>query len=143
MNLRDAMEGVRSQYGDLTPQYVVDLAEKQLNKFGKFLHPRLEWDNAIAGPQYRLVQAAELIRSVRVVREHPITGETTSVRAYLHIEDPDRGSVYDPTEEVLANPLTRELAFREMERDWKSLKRKYEEFEEFAELVLSDMTVTA
>ena len=56
----------RRLIGDLTPQLVVAEAQANRSSAGKFLHTRLEWDNRVAGDAWRLEQARELIRSVRV-----------------------------------------------------------------------------
>ena len=139
MNLRDAMEGVRSQCGDLTPKAVVDVARKQRNEVGRYLHAHLEWDDKVAGEKYRHVQAQDLIQRVVTIRQHPETGVTIRVRAYIAIDHPDRGNVYEPLDEVLDDPMSTEIALMSMEREWKGLWRRAQQFEELVKLVKSDV----
>lgn len=130
MNLRDQLLAIRDQHGELHPQLVVDAAQPDDHP----LHARFEWDDALAGPKYRLIQAHRLLRVARLplsYAEHP-TGPS-SLRAFVAVP---RGSNpqpdYQPTEEALADEFTRRLVLQQMEREIAALKRKYGHLEEFA-----------
>jgi len=46
--------------------------------------------------------------------------------------------VYLPAEEIASDPMAARLLLRDMERDWRQLKARYEEFEQFWALVRED-----
>lgn len=124
---------IREQHGELTPQSVVDAARGKRHP----LHSRFEWDDSVAAEAYRRVQAAELIRSVRVSYISEPDNEQRSVRGWSSLQreqDPDRRG-YVPTEELLEDPFARKLLLRQCERDIKALQRKYGHLKEFADLI--------
>lgn len=132
-DLRGELTGIFRRHGDLAPQIVVDEARPA----GAPLHNRFEWDDSIAGEKYRLVQAAQLIRSVRIEYTSPESGEKKFVRAFSSLResgDPERTG-YAPTEEILENEMTRRMLLRNMERDIADLKRRYGHLAEFAEMM--------
>lgn len=67
--------------GRLTPDAVVAHAQRKDSP----LHELFEWDTKKAAHAWRLEQARELIRSVRVV----ITTERTTISTVAYIRDPD------------------------------------------------------
>lgn len=119
---------IRSQHGDLTPQVVVDEARDDAHP----LHSRFEWDDSVAGEAYRRVQAAELIRSVKVVYAETPEGEERKVRAWSSTR---QGNGYKPTEEILQDDFSRTLLLRQAEREITALKRKYGHLKEFADIL--------
>ena len=133
--LRDELLAVRASHGKLTPQLVVDTARDPAHP----LHSRFEWDDAVAGEAWRRQRAHDLIRKAKVVyREASDTESEKSVRAFVAIRAED-GHVFDPVEEVAEDPFRRKLALADMEREWKTLFRRYEEFGEFLEMVRRDV----
>lgn len=139
MTLREALDAIRDKEGMLTPQLVVDEARANRSNAGKLLHSRLEWDDSAAGEAWRRTQAQELIRSVRVVYKEATEVEAArSVRGFHAVTRPD-GHVYEPLDDVVQDEFTRNLVLRDMEREWKALKRRYENFAEFAVMVSRDL----
>lgn len=135
MNVRDALAAVYAKHGRLTPQLVVDEARAGRTKAGKYLHDRLEWDDSVAGEAYRRHQAQELIRSVKVKYKEPTSDcRDGSVRAFHAVRD-QSGFVYEPLEKVADDPLMRAIVLRDMEREWRQLKARYEQFSEFLEMI--------
>ena len=67
--------------GLLTPGDVVAAAKKK----DSVLHEMFEWDSAKAAHAWRLTQARDLIRSVKVV----ITNARTTVNTVFYVRDPD------------------------------------------------------
>lgn len=133
-DLRTQLTGIYQQRGELTPQIVVDEARP----VGAPLHDRFEWDDSIAGEKYRLVQAAQLIRVVRIEYTTPGSNEKKFIRAFSSLHEASENGTdqgYAPTEEVLENPLTRKILLRNMERDIAILKRRYGHLAEFADMM--------
>jgi hypothetical protein len=134
VSLRDQLQAVYDQHGTLTPQLVVELARDPAHP----LHGRFDWDDRSAGEAWRREQARQLIRSVRVVyREADDKEAAKSVRAF-HAVRTEVGSVFEPVEKVVADEFLSQLILRDMQRDWLTLKRRYESFEEFWRMVRAD-----
>lgn len=134
-DLRGELLAVRNQHGKLTPQLVVDTARDPEHP----LHSRFEWDDTVAGDAWRRQQAHELIRKLKLVyREADESRPEKSVRAFVAIPS-ENGHVFDPVEEVVEDPFRRQLHLNTMEREWKALYARYQEFEEFLALVRRDV----
>lgn len=135
MSLREQLQNVYDTHGQLTPALVVDIARDKQHP----LHDRFEWNDKVAGEAWRRQQAHELIRSVKVVyREADDTNPEKSVRAF-HAVRADKGHVYEPVDKVIADDFTRRLVLQDMEREWRALHRRYQNFEEFAAMVRADL----
>lgn len=133
MDLRGTLTDIYQKHGELTEQILVDEARPK----NAPLHHRFEWNNTVAGEAYRRVQAAELIRSVRI--RFDVSGERKHIRAFISGRDSgdtERGG-YRPTEEVVEDELALKLLLRELEREIADIKRKYGHLVEFA-LVLQE-----
>lgn len=78
----EELERIRkNQRGKLTPDDVVAIASQ-----GGPLHSAFEWDDGVAGHQYRLGQARRLIRAVRVI----VNGDTAPMFVHVEIDKGDR-----------------------------------------------------
>ena len=132
-DLRGELLAVREQYGILTPHLVVKAAAADP------LHDRFEWDDEKAGHQYRLQQARALIR---VVREKYIdrSGAPADVRTFHAIPRGDENQMaYEPLDEILQNDVAVKILLQAMEREWRTLRKRYERFDEFRQIVLRDL----
>ncbi len=131
-DLKQMLTSIYTQHKQLTPQLVVDEARDEQHP----LHHRFEWDNHLAGEAYRRIQAAELIRSVRIVYATNETGEPRSVRAFSSLHDSaDTRTGYMPTEQLVENDVTRRILLKQLERDISALTTKYGHLEEFADII--------
>lgn len=131
-SLRDVLGALHQEHGKLTPTIVVTAATDPDSP----LHNRFEWDDSTAAHKYRLVQARDLIRSVKV---EWVSGPTTEpVRAYHSITRAD-GCSYEPIEEIAQDPMTTQILLRQAMRDWKALHRRYKHLDEFIRLVREDV----
>jgi hypothetical protein len=134
MSLRDALQDIYDERGYLTPTLVVDAARDPNHE----LHHRLEWDDSIAGEAYRRHQAHELIQSVKVVYRETPDGTERSVRAFHAIRS-EIGTTYRPVEEIVNDPTMTAILRMDMEREWRALKARYEQFDEFWHIVRGDL----
>jgi hypothetical protein len=126
--LREELQQIYHEHRTLSPRLVVDTARPDDHP----LHHLFQWDDAEAAERFRLVQAAQLIRSVKVVyREDKKTGQEFRRRAYVSTAETTRPSEYLATEEALADPLTRKLVLRQFERSIAALKRQYGHLKEY------------
>lgn len=136
--MRDGTSGLREQLmevyerrGELTPTIVVEEASDPASP----LHARLEWDDAKAAHAHRLDQAHRLIQSVRI--RYRDGEREVDIRAFQCVRT-GAGIRYTPSEEVASDPFLSRLVMSDMEREWRALKRRYDEFEEFWSLVRGD-----
>lgn len=138
MSLRDHLQAIYDERGELTPALVVDMARDDRHP----LHARFEWNNTLAAEGYRRQQAHALIKSVRVAYTSTRTGESRTVRAFHAVKKPETNKyTYEPTAVVLQDPMIGRLVLAEMRRDWEAFKRRYEEFEAFWAMVADDVRV--
>lgn len=139
MNLREHLQAIHDRHGVLTPVIVLDEARDPAHP----LHSRFLWDDSEAAESWRKHQAQELIRSVKVrYVEATDTEPARSVRAFHAVRRED-GHVYEPVEKVVEDPFTKRLVLADMEREWKALKRRYQQFAEFADMVRHDLEEAA
>lgn len=121
--------------GKLTPQLVLDDASRKSSP----IHHLFTWDDSEAAQQYRLLQAAEIIRRVKV-KVHVSASQTRMVRAYVNIENPaddgliDRKRVYVPVVEALRKAQTRDQVINALHREAMEWKHRAEAYEVFAEI---------
>lgn len=134
MNLTSHLQAIHDENGRLTPALIVEAATPKNHP----LHNRFDWDNREAGHKWRLEQASQLIRIAKTVYHKPDSEQRLEIRSFHAVATPD-GNVYEPTEKVIADPLLRAMVLRDMERDWKQLKARYSDFEEFYQLIQSDL----
>lgn len=133
MNLRDVLQSIYDQHGELTPKLVVDEARDETHP----LHTRFEWDDAVAGEKWRQEQAHELIRTVKIAYAAP-DGQQRDVRAF-HAMRKANGFTYEPVEKVAADEMSTAILLREAEREWRALHRKYQDLAEFLQMVRNDV----
>lgn len=136
-SLRDQLQAVYDQRGALTPNVLVDEARDPNHP----LHARFEWDDSVAGERWRKHQAHELIQSVRITYRAP-SGEKRDVRAF-HAVRGEKGHAYEPVEKVVRDDIMTKIVMQDMQREWKALKRRYEQFEEFSKMVIEDLRAAA
>lgn len=136
MNLREQLEAVYQQHSRLTPGLVVDTARPDDHP----LHPRFEWNDALAGEAFRRQQAHELIQSVKIVHVRD-DKEPLTVRAFHAVRD-EEGFAFRSTDDILSDPLLTQMVLSDMKREWQTLRQRYQHFTEFRELVLTDLAQT-
>lgn len=132
MDLREILQSIRDQRNELNDEIVVQEASDPDHP----LHHRFEWDDTVAGHKYRLVQAQEMLR----VTFKP-SPEAHEIRAFWPIRGEGARTDYVPTEEVVQDPVSRQIMLRQMNREWESFKRRYEHMEEFATLISAEVRV--
>jgi hypothetical protein len=136
-DLRSVLLEIHRQHGYLTPALVVDLARDNDHPLHAVVFDRSPEDAAEA---WYLARAHELIRRVRVTHLPAGDGEPLSVRAFQAVRGATTNAyVYEPSEEVAANPLLAQMVLRDMERDWRTLRARWGHFAEFVRMVRDDL----
>lgn len=146
MSIREQLTDLFETHGFLTPELVVQAATPDHSS----LHDYFEWDDSIAGPSFRLVQAGRMIRSVKISIDRGDDQPARQVRAFIARHtltsagdepDGDESPVgqYVPVKQVIENELTRSAWFRSLQRDWVALRNRAGACQEFADLVMADV----
>lgn len=125
------MRDIHRRHDRLTPGLVVEEARQ----VGSPLHDHFEWDDAVAGERFRLVQAGDLIRKFRITYGHDTDGTPQTVREWVSVARPDQPRGYIPTDTAVADPFTREVLKRECLREAHAFKIKYQALEDYAQIV--------
>lgn len=114
-----ALSELHAQHGSLSPSAVLEAARPEASP----LHPVFQWNNDKAAEEYRMWQARELIRNVRVVREG---GD--SVAAFVHVD-----KHYVSTEVVVGRPDLFSLALAQLIAKVRSAEASVAELRHYAE----------
>ena len=131
----EELQRIYDRRGELTPQLVVTAARRPTSP----LHGYLQWDDSEAAKRWRLYQASELIRSVKVTYREDDDGPH-DLRAWINVRPEDgRGGQYRPVMDVAQDEFARTLVLTQMEREWKTMRERYNTFEEFIEMVKADI----
>lgn len=121
---------ITTERGGLSPADVVEEARPAAAP----LHPAFEWDDSVAGENYRRWQARALIRAVEVV----YADKPAAPRAvYVHVpasasEEPDAAPAYQPVEVVVRNRCMYAAALGNLKRNLASARRSAEELQHMA-----------
>lgn len=138
----EALAAIERKAGNLTPELVVKAAQSKRSP----LHAEFQWDDGEAARAYRLVQAAWLIRTVKIrviVDERP-----AEARAFVRVVKATAPESYDNDEEAppttgsyvgiaaaLENPDWRGQMLTQALRELEAFRRKYEMLEGLSEVM--------
>lgn len=129
----DELERVRRDAGgDLTPEAIV-LASKRKRAV---LHDEFQWDDTIAGHNYRCIQARKIIQNIKVVYAEAPEVQT---RAYevttrpASTEEKER-KVFRSVDEILSDPEARVELLGQAIKDAISFRHRYRGLQELAQV---------
>jgi hypothetical protein len=144
MSVLEELEQIRkANDGMLYPQSVVDFARDETTD----LHSKFEWDDTIAGENYRIWQARKVIRAVVTIiprkNSDPIEVQTyVSMSADRYQGGTPRENVggYRYMVEVLSSQELRETLVSEALAEFELWERKYQTIAELAEIFAAAKT---
>lgn len=131
-SLRDLLRGIYEERGQLTAALVVEEASSPDHP----LHHRFEWDDTEAARRYRLSQAEELIRLVRVESVAQDPRDDATVREWHAVR---RDGKYEPIEQIAQDQFSSQVLLRQAQREWRTLFRRYQHLQEFIEMVRGEV----
>jgi hypothetical protein len=107
--------------GHIRASELVEAASEEENPF----HSSFEWDNDVAGPEYRLHQARRLIRVTKI----DVSGEREP-QPLIHVTrtGSNEGN-YFPRSIVLSQPSMRSRAYREVRRHMEAVMELLKQLE--------------
>jgi hypothetical protein len=102
----EELERIRQLNGGIVEaRHVVDVSRQD----GTLLHEQFDWDNDIAGENWREDQARRIIRSIAVVQRDPATNREIHQYAFISVAAPfTEGAGYQAVTEAMANPDLRQ-----------------------------------
>jgi hypothetical protein len=125
----------KANKGQITPEAVVRNAESSRSP----IHDCFTWDDTEAAKRYRLVEAASLIRSVKVIVETHPQDKPLEVRAFVNVAvcgDEDEGepkeTCYVPLKVALKVDDYRQQMLDNAAKELSSFRRKYSILKELA-----------
>lgn len=110
--------------GCLSAQRLVDVSRPK----EAALHTAFEWDDSIAGEEWRKHQARHIINSIIVVQKKE--DEPIPVRAFFKIEQSE--GTYESVHTILRCSTKREMLMQDALRELDSFKRKYSVLKELS-----------
>src|SRR3954466_16270624 len=137
-DLDSLLREVRERRGKLTGENVVDEARPADHP----LHEHFEWDDSVAGEEFKIIQARALIRRVTVTRVNATTDMPVRVRTFHSIPGP-AGRAYHQVTEIVEEPITMRILLSQMRREFAALKKKYSHLEEFYAMLQDELPVKA
>ena len=129
-----AMERLAAEHSVISPKIVLEEARNPNSP----LHDKFEWDDSTAAENFRLIQAAGLIRQwkgtfVRIEREVEVVKLSDIRMAESPETSRGRGKAsYEKLDNILDDPKKRASLLRTVIRQVRSIKLKYEYLEELA-----------
>lgn len=133
-DLRGQLQAIHDQYGELTPQLVVDQAKPKDHPLHPLVFDRSRKDAADA---WYLHRAETLIRSVTIRRTLP-NGKKADFRAFSPVR-PDQPGVFDPFDQIIEDSVATAVLLQTMEREWKSMKQRYDHLTQFWQMIREDV----
>lgn len=126
------LEGLRTDAGGLTHQVII--ADAEANPAAP-TRMAFTWDQAKAAHEYRLTQAAYLLRSlVRLDLPNNADAKPIITRAFVVVRETDGDQIYTATHVALADPELRAQVLARAFAELRAWQRKYADLEELAEL---------
>lgn len=117
---------IRTAHGDkLDPRQVVEESRKPK----AVLHPFFEWNDAVAGEEYRVWQARQLTRSIYIVRPEEDDAPAREGPAFFHIAPHD----YQPQERVIERPDLFMLALQALHSKLAAAERAVRELQDLGQ----------
>jgi hypothetical protein len=135
-SLEELLAGIAKKHGGtLTPDQVLKSAMPKSSP----LHHHFQWDDTAAAKQYRLIQAGQLIRRVRLTIEQS-PGHEIRVRAFVNVtpeacEDESPRGHYVSFQTAIGIPNYREQLLANARRDAETFKQKYATLEEVLPII--------
>jgi len=136
-DLKTLLTGIYQDRGRLDGETVVHVTQSAGPAHP--LYTYFEWDDAVAGHQYRVQQANKLIRTVKIETRSPTINDGPHfVRAFVSNRQAgtgERNSGYSPIENVVQDDVSYQMLLRAFKRQVAELERRYGHLVEYREIM--------
>jgi len=130
---------IASQHSEkISPELVVEDASNEDSP----LHGCFEWNNKKALKQYRLHQARRVLNCITMVLPVESDDDLEPVRAFINVEYDDE-TTYMGTMVVMSDAELRKQTLNKIAKELNTLRQKYVQFKELAELCKSMDSIIA
>lgn len=123
---------VLDELSELGDEYSLSDVVKKAKDENSEMHSIFEWDDSIAGEEYRKIQAGKMVRNLVIVRNDE-TEEKTNVRYF--VSTGKRDSTYTPTRLVIRNQDAYEQLLERAYAELRAFKEKYSTLSELEEIL--------
>lgn len=132
------LRAMAEKHGAITAEMVLSEASRKRSP----LHPFFVWDDSKAARQYRLIQAGEMIRQIKVTYE-PTEDRTVRVRAFHHVTqttinaegEAEESGIFVTLETALSVESYRDQLLKNCRRDMESFRQKYSALNEVSHVI--------
>lgn len=127
------LENLRIARGGLTPHLVLEDARPDT----ALLHDAIDWDDAVAGPKWRLEQAGQILRVI-VAKADDASAEAPFTRAFVVVSpDDSEHQVYTSNFVAMADETLRRQVLARALNELDAFQRKYQDLEELADVFVA------
>jgi len=123
----EMIEGMNEKGIEVTPEVLLDASRDESSP----THCEFEWDDTVAAEKYRVQQATDLIRHIRIIREEAKEQEYKE-RGFVPI--PGGKNVYVPLQKALGKEEYRNFLLKQAENDMQIFLAKYRRVEELTNI---------
>lgn len=123
---------VLDELSELGDEYSLSDVVKKAKDKNSEMHSIFEWDDSVAGEEYRKIQAGKMVRNLVIVRNDE-TEEKTNVRYFVSTGKKD--STYTPTRLVIRNQDAYEQLLERAYAELRAFKEKYSTLSELDEIL--------
>ena len=121
-------EQLEAEYGEVTPENFLEASKAEDSP----THKLFEWNDTKAAALYRRGQAQQIILNLRI--EEEVNGQKMKLPAYVNIAVGGSRSSYRNIEHSFQVVETRSIVLARAYNELETFRKKYEKFEEFANL---------
>ena len=128
------VEKIEAEKGRVSSADLVDSARDENSP----IHNMFEWDDEIAGENWRKQQAKVILHALKVVYEDKQTQTSIKVRAFINANpdhDGKSGAIYYNIERAMKTESLREGVLERARKELSAFVEKYESLEELKKLV--------
>lgn len=119
----DAWNEIRT-LNEITPEGVVNLARNP----GSCIHGDFEWDDAVAGEKYRIVQAQKMIRCLKVVVK--TSDKKKEPQTFRILQKTSKSHVFKTNSFFVSNKSEYERLLEQALRELKGFRERYKKLAE-------------
>ncbi len=131
------LQAIEQRYGAIKPDLVVSEARPK----GSPLHPFFTWDNGKAADQWRLEEARQIVRSVRIIHDDIPAAEQPVIRAFVSVKASDRdrfdGTGYISTTRAMKVAFYHDQVLASAKNELEQWRRRYSDLKEFGTLYVA------
>jgi len=124
-----ALSALYKANGVLTKELIVKAAKKKSSP----LHGEFEWDDKIAGAEYRRIRAGYLITHIEIVVHRTKKSKAVTHHMYVPVHDEER--TYLSVPDLMSDPDRRQIYFEKLLTRLNSMVDELNRFEEFFDVI--------